>query len=146
MQWDHANPHIEQIVVSQDDIDNMGHTNNACYVVWCEQCAWSHSRKLGLSVTDYRRLNRGVAIRHAHYDYELPSFVGEALEVGTWLVHCDGRLRLERRFQIRHRDSGKTVLRGHWVLVGINLETGKPTRFPPEFVAIYGGAVVKPEG
>lgn len=142
MDWDHPNPHIENVLVSEQDIDGMGHTNNACYVVWCEDCAWSHSRKLGLSVEDYHLLNRGVAIQHAEYDYELPSFAGDALQIATWLVHCDGKLRLERHFQIQNRDSGKTILRGRWVLICINMETGKPARFPTEFVDIYGGAVI----
>jgi len=142
MQWDFPTPHIEQITVASSDIDEMGHTNNACYVVWCEDCAWAHSRKLGLSVADYRRLNRGVAIQHAEYHYELPSFVDDPLEIATWLVHCDGKLRLERRFQIRHKESGKTILRGHWRLICINLESGKAARFPTDFIEIYGSAVV----
>lgn len=142
MEWDLPSPHIQQVTVSAQDIDGMGHTNNACYVIWCEECAWSHSRQLGLSVEDYRRLNRGVAIQHAEYDYQLPSFSGDTLEIATWLVHCDGKLRLQRQFQIRHCASGKTVLRGRWVLICINLESGKPARFPAEFVEIYGGAVI----
>lgn len=142
MHWDFANPYIERITVSENDIDEMGHTNNASYVVWCEHCAWAHSRRLGLGMDDYRRLNRGVAIQRAEYEYLLPSFAGESLEIATWLVHCDGRLRLERRFQIRHAETAQTLLRGHWVLIGINLTTGKPARFPPEFVAVYGSAVI----
>lgn len=144
MSWDFPTPHIESRTVSVDDIDGMGHTNNACYVVWCEDCAWSHSQQLGLSVEDYRQLNRGVAIQRAEYDYQLPSFADDELDIATWLVHCDQRLRLERRFQIRHRATGKTVLRGHWLLICINMETGKPARFPPEFVDIYGAAVIDP--
>lgn len=141
MQWDYPQPFTEQIKVSASDIDGMGHTNNACYVIWCERAAWLHSRKLGLSVEDYRRLDRGVAIRQASYEYFLPSFAGDELTMATWLTHCDGKLRLERRFQLINPGNGVTLLRGHWTLIGICVSTGKPARFPEEFIRVYGGAI-----
>lgn len=142
MQWDYPEPFMEQIRVTDADIDGMGHTNNACYVVWCERAAWLHSQSLGLSVKDYRRLDRGVAIHRASYDYFLPSFAGDELTMATWLTHCDGKLRLERRFQLVNPSDGSTVLRGHWTLIGICVSTGKPARFPEAFIRVYGAAVV----
>ena len=140
--WDYSHPHIVEIEVSDQDIDGMGHANNACYVIWCERCAWQHSETLGLSVADYRQLNRGVAIHKASYDYYQPSFPGERLLVGTWLTACDSKLRLERRFQILRASDQSTVLRGHWILICINVSTGKPARFPAEFLDTYGAAVI----
>lgn len=140
--WDLPEPYTQTLTVSANDIDGLGHTNNACYVVWCEACAWAHSQTLGLTVADYQRLNRGVAIQRAEYHYSQPSFADDQLLIGTWLTGCDNRLRLERRFQIRRQDDGVTVLRGQWLLIGINMQTGKPARFPAEFIASYGPAVV----
>ncbi|MCB1670263.1 MAG: acyl-CoA thioesterase [Gammaproteobacteria bacterium] len=140
--WDLPTPFTCEFEVNEKDIDGMGHTNNASYVIWCEQCAWRHSESLGLSIDDYRELDRGVAIQHADYDYFLPTFVNDRLIAATWLVQCDGRLRLERRFQIVHGESGQTVLRGRWNLVSVVLSTGKVTRLPAIFVATYSGAVV----
>lgn len=141
MSWDLNKPFIETVTVRSADIDGLGHTNNACYVIWCEACAWAHSRSLGLTVADYQRLNRGVAIQRAEYNYVEPSFAGDQLLVGTWLTACDNRLRLERRFQIVNQATQHTVLRGHWLLIGINMQTGKPARFPADFVSCYGAAV-----
>ncbi|GAB5498864.1 MAG: thioesterase family protein [Pseudohongiellaceae bacterium] len=143
--WDLPDPFTQTLVVSAGDIDGLGHTNNGCYVVWCEACAWEHSRALGLTVADYQRLDRGVAIQRAEYNYTQPSLIGDQLIIGTWLTGCDNRLRLERRFQIRRQDNGETVLRGHWLLIGINMTSGKPARFPPEFIASYGAAVCRPD-
>lgn len=123
----------------------MGHANNACYVLWCADCAWSHSRKLGLKIDDYQRLDRGVAIHRASYDYHLPAFENEELLIGTWLTACDGKLRLERRFQMINSATGKTVQRGHWQLICVTLRSGKASRFPREFLEVYGGAVVAPK-
>jgi len=43
MDWDYPTPFTHQLTVSRANIDGMGHANNACYVVWCEDCAWKHS-------------------------------------------------------------------------------------------------------
>lgn len=142
MDWDYPKPYTHEIIVRAADIDGMGHANNACYVVWCETCAWKHSEALGLSVQDYQKLDRGVAINQAHYQYFLPSFEDEKLLVGTWLTACDKKLRLERRFQIVNHSTGETILRGHWRLICVSVSSGKAARFPPEFIDIYGGAVV----
>lgn len=142
MNWDQPTPHILPITVSATDIDGLGHANNACYVQWCELCAWQHSALLGLAVTDYQALDRGVAIHKASYQYFLPSFAGDTLLVATWLTGCDGKLRLERSFQILDQASGATVLRGHWLLICTTLSTGKATRFPERFLEVYGGAVI----
>ena len=141
--WDYPRPHTFAVRVVAADIDGMGHTNNACYAVWCEDCAWNHSRELGLTVADFQRLDRGVAIHKASYEYYLPAFEGEELLVGTWLTACDGKLRLERRFQMINLSSGATVQRGHWQLICVTLTSGKATRFPREFIAAYGDAVIE---
>ena len=140
--WDYPSPFQFEITVQARDIDGMGHTNNACYVVWCEQTAWAHSESLGLSVLDYQQLDRGVAINKAQYDYYLPTFENDQLIASTWLTSCDGKLRLERRFQFVNARTEQIVLRGHWQLICVALSTGKATRFPQEFIDIYGGAVV----
>ena len=142
MNWDYPNPHTSNITARAADIDGMGHTNNACYVVWCEQSAWNHSELLGLSVKDYQELDRGVAINKAHYEYFLPSFEDEKLIVATWLTACDKKLRLERRFQMINSETQETVLRGHWQLICVSLSSGRAARFPQSFIDIYGGAVV----
>lgn len=141
MNWDYPQPYTKELTVEKDDIDGMGHANNACYVIWCEDCAWAHSESLGLSVKDYQNMDRGVAINKAAYEYFLPSFEGNNLTIGTWLTGCDRKLRLERRFQILNSTTGETVLRGQWNLICVTLSSGKASRFPKEFVEIYGNAV-----
>lgn len=140
--WDRPNPHTMAVLPQAADIDGLNHTNNAVYVRWCEQVAWAHSEVLGLSLADYRRLDRAMAIRHAAYDYLLPSAAGEALTVATWLTASDGKLAMTRRFQIVRDRDGATLLRGQWDLVCIELGSGRPRRMPLEFTQVYDAAVV----
>ncbi len=144
--WDRASPFTRTLSPAVEHIDGLGHTNNAAYVQWCEQVAWAHSEALGLGLADYRRLDRAMAIREGHYDYLLPSYAGEALVLGTWLTASDGKLTMERRFQLRRETDGQTIVRGRWLLVCIDISAGRPRRMPPEFLAIYETAVVPAAG
>lgn len=141
MTWDYPNPFTLPRVPEAADIDGLNHTNNAVYVRWCEQIGWAHSEQLGLSLEDYRRLDRAMAIRRGEYDYILPTFAGEALTLATWLVGGDGKLSMQRRFQLVRDSDGATVLRGCWDLVCIDISAGKPRRMPPAFLEAYMPAI-----
>ena len=142
MDWDHPRPFTIDVAPQADDIDGLNHTNNAVYVRWCERIAWAHSEALGLSLADYRRLDRAMALRRGEYDYLLPTAAGDELVLATWLVASDGRLTMERRFQLMDKRAGQTVLRARWHLVCIELGSGRPRRMPPEFCRIYLEALV----
>ena len=142
MAWDYPNPFTMPVMPQDADIDGLNHTNNAVYVQWCERIGWAHSEALGLTLADYQRLNRAMAIRRGEYDYLLPTIRGEELTLATWLLAGDGKLTMERRFQlVRNRDQA-IVLRGHWDLVCIELGSGRVRRMPPEFCQAYLTATV----
>jgi acyl-CoA thioester hydrolase len=143
LNWDYPHPFTLPVTPGAADIDGLDHTNNAVYVRWCEQAGWAHSERLGLSLDDYRRLDRAMAIRRGEYDYLLPTFAGEALTLATWLVAGDGKLAMERRFQLVRDSDGATVLRGRWDLVCIEISSGRPRRMPAEFVDTYMPAVAQ---
>lgn len=140
--WDYPAPYLLHFTVAEHHIDVLQHLNNTVYVEWCQQAGWEHSKALGLGIEHYRELDAAMAIRHADYGYINAAYLGDELELGTWLTHCDNRLQLERRFQLRNKTTGQTLLRGRWQLVCIGLSNGKAKRMPPSFVEIYGGAVV----
>ena len=142
MSWDFPNPFTIAKLPQVDDIDGLNHVNNAVYVRWCEDTAWAHTEHLGLSLVDYQRLDRAMAIRRGTYDYILPALLNEALTLATWLVASDGKLTMERRFQLRRDSDEVTLLRGRWDLVCIEVSSGRPRRMPPEFTTVYEPAVV----
>ena len=142
MDWDYPHPFTLARTPQAADIDGLQHTNNAVYVRWCEQAGWAHSEALGLALRDYQRLDRAMAIRRGEYDYILPTVQDEALVLATWLVAGDGKLAMERRFQLVRERDGATVLRGRWDLVCIELSSGRPRRMPQEFLDAYMPVVV----
>jgi acyl-CoA thioester hydrolase len=141
--WDHPHPFTLALAPQPGDIDGLNHTNNAVYVRWCEQAGWAHSETLGLTLDDYRRLDRAMAIRRGEYDYLLPTLPGEELTLATWLFAGDGKTSMERRFQLVRNRDGATVLRGRWDLICIAMSSGRACRMPPEFLAAYLPPVVQ---
>lgn len=135
--WDHPGAFILRVSPQPQDIDGLNHTNNAVYLQWCERTAWAHSERLGLSLADYHRLDRAMAIRRGEYDHLLPTTLGDELLLGTWLLAGNARLQMARCFQLIRPRDGATVLRGRWTLVCIEVSTGRPRRMPPEFLAAY---------
>jgi acyl-CoA thioester hydrolase len=141
--WDYPKPFTLAVAPGAGDIDGLNHTNNAVYVRWCETTAWAHSESLGLGLADYERLDRAMAIRRGEYDYLLPTFLGDELLLATWLSGSDGKITLERRFQLIRLRDHSTVLRGRWDLVCIEMGAGRPRRMPSEFSAVYLSAIAE---
>jgi acyl-CoA thioester hydrolase len=141
MSWDRAAPFILDLHVTAADIDGLGHANNAVYVAWLERCAWHHSRHLGLDLDAYRRLDRAMAVVRHEIDYLAPAFEADALQLGTWILDWDRRLKMTRHFQLIRPADGRTLLRAQTTFVCIELSTGRPKRMPQAFVDGYGAAI-----
>jgi acyl-CoA thioester hydrolase len=119
------------------EIDEYQHVNNTVYLQWLDHIAWAHSAKLGLALDRCLELRRGMAVRHARTDYLEAARLDDDLALATWIVACDGRLRCTRRFDILRLSDGKRVLEAEIDFFCLNLDTGKPCRFPQEFVECY---------
>jgi acyl-CoA thioester hydrolase len=140
--FEKPSPFTVNFRVEDNHIDGIGHVNNAVYVDWCQQVGWNHSLVLGLDLADYRQLDAAMVIRRANYDYIHSAYVGEECVMATWLTASDGKLKMEREFQLLRKTDGKTLLRAHWQLVCIRMSNGKPRRMPAEFLSRYGDAVI----
>lgn len=135
--WDVREPFVRQILVTEADIDQFGHANNVVYLTWLERVAWAHSIHLGLDFEAYQRLGTGCVARRHELDYLLPTFLGEALDVATWIAENDGRATMWRHYQILRYADQRTVLRGRSQWVCVDLASGRPRRQPPEFLQAY---------
>lgn len=133
MSWDLPEPFVHRRVVVHAEIDGYGHVNNAMYVAWLDDCAWAHSIERGISPELCRSLNRGMAVWRTQLHYLRSALEGDEIEVGTWPVLNDNRLRIQRRFQVRRVGDGETLLRALLHYVCIDLQTGRAKRMPHEF-------------
>lgn len=130
-------PHIIELTVEAADIDAYNHVNNAVYVTWCDRSAWEHSAALGLPIARCLEIDRGMAVVRTVIQYQRPALLGDLVRVATWIVPVDSRLRVRRRFQIKRTADDSTLARAEIEYVCIELSSGKPMRWPPEFRERY---------
>lgn len=123
-------------------MDGLNHTNNAVYVKWCEQVAWSHSVALGLDLERYEELDRAMVITRSEFDYLRASHEGDEIVAATWIVDWDRKLTMNREFQVLRIADKATLLRGRMRFACVELSSGRPRRLPTEFIEGYGPAVL----
>jgi acyl-CoA thioester hydrolase len=130
-------PHVIDLEVEAADIDAYNHVNNAVYVTWCDRSAWAHSAALGLPIERCLEIDRGMAVVRTVIQYLRPALLGDAVRVATWIVPVDSRLRVRRRFQIVRPADESTLARAEIEYACIELSSGRPMRWPPEFRERY---------
>ncbi|HXO15653.1 MAG TPA: acyl-CoA thioesterase, partial [Steroidobacteraceae bacterium] len=101
MQFDHPAAHVVELAVQPEDIDAYEHVNNAVYLTWLDRAAWSHSTALGVPLGACVALRRGMAAHRVEIEYLRAAVRGDLVLAATWIVGTDGRLRAQRRFQVR---------------------------------------------
>ena len=137
MQFDHPAAHVVELAVQPEDIDPYEHVNNAVYLTWLDRAAWSHSAALGVPLGQCVALRRGMAAHRIEIEYLRAAVRGDVVQAATWIVGTDGRLRAERRFQVRRKTDGETLARARIDYVCINLDSGRAVRMPASFARAY---------
>ncbi len=141
--WDFAAPHVVTVDVLPTDIDAYEHVNNSVYLSWLDRAAWAHSASLGISLEEcVTKLRRGMAAHRTEIDYLRAAVSGDRVLVGTWIVDSDGKLRVQRRFQVRRASDGETLARARIDYVCINLDSGRAARMPEVFQGAYKPTVL----
>ncbi len=145
IEWDYPEPFKVEQRVEAGDIDGLGHANNTVYLRWLEQAAWQHSIHLGLDLAAYQAHQRAMVVHRHELDYLGACYEGEQVTIGTWLVACDNKMRLWRRYQVIKSESGATCLRGLTRFVCADLLSGRPKRMPQAFIEGYQPTIAEPE-
>jgi acyl-CoA thioester hydrolase len=135
--FDFPAPYTIELAVRPEDIDAYEHVNNAVYLTWLDHVAWSHSASLGVPLAQCVALRRGMAAQRIEIDYLRAAMCGDRIQAATWIVSSDGRLRAERRFQIKRAADGVTLARARIDYVCINLDSGRAVRMPELFARAY---------
>ena len=135
--WDLPVPYIASVAVSPTDIDAYDHVNNSVYMTWFDRAAWLHSSALGLPIDKCLQLDRGMAVLRSVIGYIRPAVLGDTIQIATWLLPAEGKLRVRRRFQVRREADGATLARAEIEYACIELSSGRPARWPPEFRQHY---------
>lgn len=114
-------------IVPENVIDENGHVNNVAYVQWMQDAAIRHPEAIGYKNPE----NTTWYAREHRIEYLLPAFLGEELEVRTWLSEIK-RVRAHRKYEFIRKADGKVVVRGETEWVYVDAKTGRPITIPGE--------------
>jgi acyl-CoA thioester hydrolase len=135
--WDLPSPHAISITVSAAEIDAYDHVNNSVYMTWFDRAAWDHSAAVGLPVAQCLDLDRGMVVLRSVIAYVRPAVRGDAVQVATWILPNERKVRVSRRFQVLREPDGVTLARAEIEYACVELSTGRPSRWPPLFLERY---------
>jgi acyl-CoA thioester hydrolase len=91
-----AREHTLEIVVTEHEIDSLGHVNNAVYVQYLELVATAHAERLGMGLEVLRSLEAIPVIREHHLKYLRPAKRGDVLTVHTRVEGMQGVRAIRR--------------------------------------------------
>ena len=126
-------PFEKRITATPDDIDELGHVNNAVWVQWIQDVAVSHW--YAIAPADYVDRYIWVVTRH-EIDYLRAVLPGETVTGRTWVPDAPRGARFDRHMEFTGED-GKLRVKAKTTWAIIDKATGRPLRVPPEVAAPF---------
>jgi acyl-CoA thioester hydrolase len=118
------------------DIDPAGHVNNANYLAYIEECNTQVAAAHGWPMTRIIEYGFGIVARRYRIEYREPALMGDELEIATYISDVK-RATAVRHYTVRRVADGVLLARAHVLWAWIDLESGRPRRIPPEFMADF---------
>lgn len=119
---------LQSVTVSPDDIDHLGHVNNAVYLRWIQDAVVAHWERF--APWEAIRDHLWVAIRH-EIDFRRPTFLGDAVLADTVIERIHGARALFTT-RIRRGEELLAEARSSWCC--IDAGTHRPTRLARDIV------------
>jgi acyl-CoA thioester hydrolase len=109
-----------------NDLDGMGHVNNAVFLTYMESARLAYFTSLGLG----RNPLEGMILARAEVDFRSAIELGEQVEVGT----RTGRIGT-KSFELEQevRADGRLAAEGRFVIVAYDYEVGRSRDLPVEW-------------
>ncbi|MDT9599320.1 acyl-CoA thioesterase [Sphingosinicella rhizophila] len=121
-------PFERQITAQPEDIDELGHVNNAVWVRWIQDMATAHWN--AVAATAHRDAYIWVVTRH-EIDYLRSVGPGETVIGRTWVGDAPKGARFDRHVEFIGED-GKPRVRARTTWAILDKATGRPLRVPPD--------------
>ncbi|PKU25604.1 acyl-CoA thioesterase [Telmatospirillum siberiense] len=117
--------------VAADDIDEMGHVNNAVYLKWVQAAVLRHWYRL--APKDVAAAHLWVALKH-EISYRHPAFLNDHVVVRVVLEKLQGARAFYETI-IHHGDEVLAEVKSCWCC--LDSVTKKPVRLARDIVAIF---------
>ena len=119
--------------VPQSAIDEYGHVNNVIYVQWMQDAGRRHPE----AILEFKQPeNTGWFVREHRIEYLAPAFLGDEIEVRTWIAEWK-RVRAQRRYEFIRKADGKVIVKGETQWIFVELTSGRPIPIPADMLALF---------
>lgn len=125
--------HKHKITVNKTHIDIRNHVNNLVYLQWCLEAAESHWEQN--ATTAIKKDYVWYILNHT-IDYRASAFVGEALEVITWVSLVEG-VKSERKYEIWRPKDKKLLVEAKTLWCLLDAKSLKPTKITQEISNLF---------
>lgn len=122
-----------QITACVEDIDELGHVNNAVWVRWIQDMATDHWD--AVAAPEHRAAYIWVVVRH-EIDYLKSVGPGETVLGRTWVGDAPKGARFDRLVEFVGED-GKPRVKARTTWAIIDKAAGRPIRVPPQVIAPF---------
>lgn len=122
-----------EITVTVSAIDVRNHVNNLIYLQWCLDVAEAHWD--AKSDCDISSRYIWYVLNH-HIDYRASAFLGEQLEVRTWVSQVDG-VKCTRQYEIYRLSDQKLLVEASTLWCLLDAHTIRPTKITEEIRTLF---------
>ncbi len=127
-------PYSKIFTIPQSAIDENGHVNNVTYVQWMQDIAVEHYASIG--GIQAQGPDATWVVRSHSIEYFLPAFLGEEIEIKTWVANIQ-RVRSKRMYEFIRKVDEKVLVKGETDWVFVNIQAGRPLEIPREVVDVF---------
>lgn len=126
-------PFTRTIMAEPEDIDELGHVNNAVWVRWIQEVATAHWR----AAADPAHVDAYVwmIVRH-EIDYLRGLAPGESVTAATWVGDAARGAKFDRLTEFTGA-GGRVHVRARTTWAILDRTTGRPLRVPAEVIAPF---------
>ena len=126
-------PYLQSITATPDDIDELGHVNNAVWVSWIQEVAVAHW--MAIASAEHNAAYVWVITRH-EIDYRGNMVAGETVTAETWVQDPPKGARFDRMMRFTGEDGRvKVEARTTWAV--IDRASGRLVRVPKDVAALF---------
>jgi acyl-CoA thioester hydrolase len=130
------NIHRVTFKIRHDECDAYGHLNNAHYLRYMQEAAFSASAAVGFDHADYIALDRVWLIRATSLEYLRPLTAGDRIEIKTWIEGVHGATA-RRRYVIQKLEADTIAGTGFSDWVFLKRRAGVPVAIDDEVVQAF---------
>jgi acyl-CoA thioester hydrolase len=125
--------YTQKIKVIPAHIDDRKHVNNLVYLQWCLDAAEKHWRQ---NASEKMRAQYVWYVMSHQIDYNAAAFLGEELEVTTWVEYTRAA-RSERHYKIVRPSDNRTLVKAKSIWCLLDTKILKPVKITEEIHDLF---------